>query len=101
MDGDKSVWAMENNAFVRDREEDVVYCPMGQVLSLKSVKKDGRRRYMNKHACRVCERRCFSSSNSNPWKEIDFSPRVDVKMVNDLQHEATGMRRRLRMPDVD
>lgn len=79
MDVDKVCWAVENNAFLRDREEDVVYCPMGQTLRLKSVKADGRRRYINKGACRLCPDKCFPEGNSNPWKEIDFSDRVNVK----------------------
>lgn len=77
--------AVENNAFYRDRVADVVYCPMGQEMHLKSVKKDGRRRYMAKKACRECTRRCFSSSNANPWKEIDFSDKVDVKKAPSLE----------------
>ncbi len=77
--------AVENNAFVRDRTEDVVYCPQGQVMSLKSVKKDGRRRYIAKHQCRICQNKCFSESNSHPWKEIDFSERTDVKKLKASQ----------------
>ena len=80
MDNDKAGWARANNAFVLDRQEDVVYCPMGQTLHLKSVKSDGRRRYVGKKVCRECTSKCFKETNSNPWKEIDFSPRVDVKM---------------------
>lgn len=76
--------AMENNAFYRDKVADVVYCPMGQEMHLKSVKKDGRRRYIAKHACRQCTHRCFSPSNANPWKEIDFSDKVDVKKAPSL-----------------
>ena len=48
---EKKYYAMKNNAFVRDTEADIVYCPQGEVLRKKSVKKDGRTRYMNKSAC--------------------------------------------------
>lgn len=77
---DMAGWAVENNAFVLDRKEDIVYCPAGQVLHLKSVKKDGRRRYVGKRACRICQNKCFSEGNANPWKEIDFPLSVDVKI---------------------
>ena len=69
---EKKYYAMKNNAFVRDTETDTVYCPQGEVLRKKSVKKDGRTRYMNKSACKMCENKCIS-------KEIDFYPHVLVK----------------------
>ena len=42
----------------------------------------------------------------NIWSSVPSTDYVDDVMrenprVNDLQHEAAGMRRRLRMPDVD
>ncbi len=76
---EKKYYAMKNNAFVRDTEADIVYCPQGQILRKKSVKKDGRTRYVNKSACRLCEKKCISSGNSNYWKEIDFYPHVIIK----------------------
>lgn len=76
---EKKYYAMKNNAFVRDPELDIVYCPQGEVLRKKSVKKDGRIRYMSKSACKVCENKCISPENRNYWKEIDFYPHVLVK----------------------
>lgn len=53
--------------FVRDPERNLVYCPNGEVLRQKCVKKNGNIRYANKNACRHCpdrnktaERMCLS-----------------------------------------
>ncbi len=79
MDEMKRTMAMEEDCFLRDEEEDVVYCPQGFVLYRKSTKKDGRARYISKHSCRVCTKHCFPDTNSQPWKEIDFRPGVTRK----------------------
>ena len=38
---------------------------------------------------------CYNDSN------IKIRQKRSNVVINDLQHEAAGMRRRLRMPDVD
>lgn len=78
---EKRAYALSANAFVRDEENDLVYCPQGQVMTRKSTKKDGRVRYVAKHACRLCEARCFQSGNANGWKEVDFYPGSVIKRL--------------------
>lgn len=59
--------------FVRDPERNLVYCPMGQILRQKCIKKNGDTRYANKSACRKCpfRNKCYKGKNS--WKEVDFN----------------------------
>lgn len=60
--------------FVRDPERDLVYCPSGETLRKKSIKKNGATRYANKHACSRCpyrERR-VTGKGITRWKEMDF-----------------------------
>lgn len=59
--------------FVRDPEQNVVYCPMGEMLRQKSIKNNGSIRYANKAACRRCQYRNQCYSGKNEWKEIDFN----------------------------
>lgn len=59
--------------FVRDPERNLVYCPGGEILRQKSIKKNGNIRYSNKHACRHCKNRNQCYKGKNEWKEIDFS----------------------------
>ncbi|MCQ2545858.1 MAG: transposase [Clostridia bacterium] len=58
--------------FVRDPERNLVYCPAGQVLRQKTIKKNGDVRYANKTACRRCPYRNKCYKGKNEWKEIDF-----------------------------
>ena len=59
--------------FVRDPERNLVYCPAGEVLRQKSIKKNGNIRYANKTACRHCKNRNKCYKGKNEWKEIDFN----------------------------
>ncbi|MCC8047406.1 MAG: transposase [Clostridiales bacterium] len=59
--------------FVRDPERNLVYCPGGEILRQKSIKKNGNIRYSNKNACRHCKNRNQCYKGKNEWKEIDFS----------------------------
>lgn len=59
--------------FVRDPERELVYCPAGEVLRQKCVKKNGNIRYANKAACRHCPFRNKCYKGRNEWKEIDFT----------------------------
>lgn len=59
--------------YVRDPERNLVYCPAGQILRQKSIKKNGNIRYANKLACRNCPHRNQCYKGKNMWKEIDFS----------------------------
>ena len=38
--------------FVRDPERNLIYCPVGEILRQKSIKKNSNIRYANKNACR-------------------------------------------------
>ena len=40
--------------FVREPERDLVYCPSGEILREKSIKKNGATRCANKHVCGRC-----------------------------------------------
>lgn len=44
--------------FVRAAERNFVYCPQGQMLRQKSIKRNGLIRYCNKLACKHCKNRC-------------------------------------------
>lgn len=59
--------------FVRDPEKNLVYCPAGEVLRQKSIKKNGNIRYANKNACKYCKYRNQCYKGKNDWKEIDFT----------------------------
>jgi transposase len=59
--------------FVRDPERNLVYCPMGEILRQKCIKKNGVIRYAHKNACRHCPNRNKCYKGKNEWKEIDFT----------------------------
>lgn len=59
--------------FVRDPERNIVYCPNGETLRQKCIKKNGYIRYANKNACRHCPNRNKCYKGKNEWKEIDFT----------------------------
>lgn len=62
--------------FVRDPERNLVYCPAGEILRQKCIKKNGAIRYANKTACRHCPNRNKCYKGKNEWKEIDFTKDV-------------------------
>ena len=51
----------------------MVYCPNGEILRQKCIKKNGNIRYANKNACRHCPNRNKCYKGKNEWKEIDFT----------------------------
>lgn len=59
--------------FVRDPGQNLVYCPNGEILRQKCVKRNGNIRYANKNACRHCPNRNKCHKGKNDWKEIDFT----------------------------
>ena len=63
----------EEGYFVRDPERNLVYCPAGEILRQKSIKKNGCIRYANKNACRHCKNRNKCYKGKGEWKEIDFT----------------------------
>lgn len=63
----------EEGYFVRDPEANLVYCPQGEILRQKCIKKNGNIRYANKNACKHCPNRNKCYKGKNGWKEIDFT----------------------------
>ncbi|MCD8295435.1 MAG: transposase [Clostridia bacterium] len=59
--------------FVRDPERNLVYCPNGEILRQKCVKRNGAIRYSNKNACKHCKNRGKCYHGNGGWKEIDFT----------------------------
>ena len=59
--------------FVRDPERNLVYCPEGEVLRQKCIKKNGNIRSANKNACKHCRNRNKCYKGKGEWKEIDFT----------------------------
>lgn len=64
--------------FVRDAERNLVYCPQGEILRQKSIKRNGSIRYCNKLACKRCKCKCTSSK----FKEADFNKDTLIKAVD-------------------
>ena len=77
--------------FIRDPERNLVYCPNGEILRQKCVKKNGNIRYANKNACRHCSNRNKCYKGKNEWKEIDFTKDCLEKPCKDWL-EAEGKR---------
>lgn len=69
MNTEQMILKAREGYFVRDAEENLVFCPQGKVLRQKSIKKNGNIRYCNRLACKNCKNKCTKSD----WKEIDFS----------------------------
>lgn len=63
----------EEGYFVRDPERNLVYCPAGEILRQKCIKKNGNIRYANKNACKHCKNRNRCYKGKGEWKEIDFT----------------------------
>lgn len=59
--------------YIRDPERNLVYCPAGEILRQKCIKKNGNIRYANKNACKHCPNRNKCYKGKNEWKEIDFT----------------------------
>ncbi|MCH3986613.1 MAG: transposase [Lachnospiraceae bacterium] len=79
--------------FVRDPERNLVYCPAGEILRQKCIKKGGQIRYANKNACRHCPNRNKCYHGKNEWKEVDFSKdKLEKPCVDWLKSEG-------RVPD--
>lgn len=49
--------------FVRDAERNLVYCPQGEILRQKSIKRNGMIRYCNKLACKKCKCICTAEKS--------------------------------------
>jgi len=78
---DEMIEKAKQGYFVRDPERNLVYCPTGNILRQKCIKKNGNIRYANKMACRNCPFRNRCIKGSAQWKEIDFS-KDDLEKAN-------------------
>ncbi len=71
------VHAMKEKAregyFIRDIKKNIVYCPNGEILRQKSVRKNGYIRYANKNACKHCKYLSQCYKGDGGWKEVDFA----------------------------
>ncbi len=85
--------------FVRDPERNLAYCPSGEILRQKCIKKNGNIRYSNKSACRHCPNRNKCYKGKNEWKEIDFTKDCLEKPCRDwLKAEGKEPDRERRKP---
>lgn len=75
--------------FVRDPEQNVVYCPGGATMRLKSIRKNGNLRFCNKSACGKCPHRgiCFTGKQSA--KEVEFT-KDSLEIPNRVWLKAKG-----------
>lgn len=81
--------------FVRDAERNLVYCPQGEILRQKSVKRNGYIRYCNKLACKKCKNKCTASK----FKEADFYKDVLIKPADGRRnHEPEDKERTAAQP---
>lgn len=78
--------------FVRDAEHNLAYCPQGEILRQKSVKRNGSIRYCNKLACKRCENKCTVSK----FKEADFYKDILIKPADGRRnHEPEDKERKI------
>ena len=56
--------------FLRDPERELVYCPAGEILRQKSIRKSGSICYANKNACKHCKNRSKCYKGKILFKEI-------------------------------
>lgn len=86
--------------FVRDPERNLVYCPAGEILRQKCIKKNGNIRYANKNACKHCKNRNKCYKGKCEWKEIDFTKDSLEKPCRDwLKAEGKTEENAIRRPE--
>ena len=64
--------------FVRDAQRNLVYCPQGETLRQKSIKRSGMIRYCNRLACKHCKCKCTTRN----YMEIDFGKDCLINGMN-------------------
>ena len=73
-----------------DMERNLVYCPSGEMLRQKCIKKNGNIRYANKSVCKHCKNRNKSYKGNDEWKL--FFQRVSWKSrVVSVEGRGAGM----------
>lgn len=63
--------------FVRDAGRNLVYCPQGEILRQKSVRRNGMIRYCNRLACKKCKCKCTLQK----FKEADFGKDTHITIT--------------------
>ena len=76
-EGELQSFAMENTCFMRDEKRERVYCPMGEILRVKSESRNGKR-YCNKEACKRCKNPCTMGK----YKEIIMKEGAIISTTN-------------------
>ena len=71
--------------FVRDHDADCVYCPAGEKLRRKSIKRNGDVRYANKLACKRCKHK--DKCTKSEWKEVDFPDKATERVCKSWKAE--------------
>ena len=72
--------------FVRDAGRNLVYCPQGEILRQKSVKRNGIIRYCNKLACKRCKCKCTVQK----FKEADFGKDTLIRAAESKRKQLKG-----------
>ena len=67
--------------FVRDPERNLVYCPAGESLRQKCIKKNGNIRYANKNACKHCPNQLSFLSRTSVYTSPAVPPWFTVWTV--------------------
>lgn len=94
MTDEQMVEKAKEGYFVRNLINGRVYCPNGRILRKKSTKANGTIRYANKLACTRCpfKDKCFKSTKTTRWKEVDFSKNSRIKDAKFNPKEEDGER---------
>ena len=77
--------------FLRDLQEDKVYCPAGQILRRTSIRPDGSITYQNKKACEKCP--FHNKCTKEKYRKVRFKPkqcRVEMRGWNTETHRKTS-----------
>ena len=78
-----------------DMERNLVYCPSGEMLRQKCIKKNGNIRYANKSVCKHCKNRNKSYKGNDEWKEIVFPKGKLEKPCSECRRQRSRNVRRL------
>ena len=78
-----------------DMERNLVYCPSGEMLRQKCIKKNGNIRYAYKSVCKHCKNRNKSYKGNDEWKEIVFPKGKLEKPCSECRRQRSRNVRRL------
>lgn len=75
--------------FVRDVENNIVYCPNGETLRQSSITLKGNIKYRNKYICSKCPLKDKCLTKNEQWKDIEFNKDTIVKPAKWLNIKTT------------